>query len=204
MAGSSGGELCSEIARELAHIERSGCLRYLKVDYSALDRVCTYRRLLGSAGERLYTALSSVKRASEGCSRLQEAPDALKEDIYGSIYLEVKRALDLLEEEGKELGRGLGRLRRVAIGSSASLLLLDAALFMVAPQDLLVIALLITVAVFSALNMALSSAAPRLSTSIPVALGLLLLASSFEVGDPAKLSASAALLAVLIILQLYR
>jgi len=204
VAGPAGGDPCKDLARELAHIERSGCLRYLRVDYSILDNVCRYRKLFRSSGERVYLAYTSVKRASEECSNIQGVLDTSIDDIYGTIYLEVKRAMDMLEEEWSILRNALGRLRRITIGSSASLLLLDAALLMVAPENLAVLLALVAVAMFSALITALPGVAPRLSTSMPIALALVLLAISAGVRDPVKLSASIAVLAVLILAQLYR
>lgn len=191
--------ICEAMAKELTYIESSGCLRYIKIDYGFLSEVCRSQRLLKDAEQKLLEALSEVKRSSEICRTMQETPEHMREELYGQIYLGVKRAIERLEECLKIARDAILPLRRTAMGFSAALILLSTSSLILIPRDLLIIAILISIALFSAINIAITYIEPRVSITLTLILCLTLLASNILIGDITKIYASAAILTILIL-----
>ncbi|MDT7887807.1 MAG: hypothetical protein RQ885_02395 [Desulfurococcales archaeon] len=197
-----GNDLCEDLARELAYIESSGCLRYIRVDYNMLSKICASQRLQESIKYKIRESLLEAKRSSEICVKIQETPEPLREELYGQIYAGIKRMIDHLEDGERIARETLTPMRRAMIGFSISLILLDIASLISFSQDLLALAILVAVALFSTLNIALAYVEPKLSTVTALILSLALLVSSMWIGDPAKIYASTAILVIFILLNI--
>jgi hypothetical protein len=192
-------EICETLARELAYVESSGCLRYIRIDYGLLSEACRSWRVWKNAEQEILEALSEVKRSSEICKALHEAPEHVREELYGQIYFRIKRAIDRLEECLRIAREAISPLRRITLGFSASIIFLGASSLISIPQNLLALAMLIAIILFSAFNIALTYIEPRLSVTFTLILCLILSASNILIGDVIRLYVSAAILAILII-----
>ncbi|MEM1610907.1 MAG: hypothetical protein QXQ57_04590 [Sulfolobales archaeon] len=192
-------DICESLAKELAYIENSGCLRYIRIDYSLLSEACRLRRLWRDAEQRFLEVFSEVKRSSEICRMVRETPEHIREELYGQIYVGIKKAIDLLEEYSNIARKAISPIRRTALGFSASIILLGISNLILIPQNLLILALLITIVLFSALNIALTRIEPRLSIKSTLILCLALLVSSILIGDNTKIYASSIILALLVL-----
>ncbi len=191
--------ICEALARELAYVEGSGCLRYIRIDYGLLSEACRSQRIWRNAEQKILEALSEVKRSSEICRALQEAPEHMREELYGQIYFGIKRAIDRLEECSRIAREAISPLRRTALGFSTSIIFLGASSLISMPQNLLAMVMLIAVILFSAYNIALTYIEPRLSITSTLILCLALLAINILIGDTIRLYISAAILTILII-----
>lgn len=187
---------CQDLARGLAYIEKNNCLRYLRIDYGLLETVCRRYKAYGrDLAVEINEALRSIERSVEICREIQQVGGAFEEP-YGSIYLEVKRAIDILENTKRSIDRRARGFLTMMVGLSISLILLDIALLSTGPGDLLALLITLSAGVFSALNIVIALISPIASTALGIASSSLILSGSILSGGTIEISASIALLIV--------
>jgi hypothetical protein len=187
---------CQDLARGLAYIEKNNCLRYLRIDYGLLEAVCRRYKAYGrDLGLKINEALGSIERSVEICREIQEVGGAA-EEAYGSIYLEVKRAIDILESTKRVIDRRARGFLTMMAGLSISLTLLDIALLSGGPEDLLALLITLLAGVFSALNILIALISPIASIALGITSSSLILTGSLLYGGAIEISASIALLIV--------
>lgn len=187
---------CQDLARGLAYIEKNNCLRYLRIDYGLLEAVCRRYKAYGrDLAVEINEALRSIERSVEICREIQQVGGAFEES-YGSIYLEVKRAIDILENTKRSIDRRARGFLTMMVGLSISLILLDIALLSTGPGDLLALLITLSAGVFSTLNIVIALISPIASTALGIASSSLILSGSILSGGTIEISASIALLIV--------
>lgn len=192
----SGENPCQDLARGLAYIEKNNCLRYLRIDYGLLEAVCGMYRAYGrDLAAEINEALRSIERSVDICREIQQVGGA-SDELYGSIYLEVKRAMDILENTRRSIGRRARGFLTMMAGLSVSLILLDIALLSAGPGDLLALLITLSAGVFSALNIVIALISPIASIALGITSSSMILAASLLNGGAIEISASIALFIV--------
>ncbi|MEM2203774.1 MAG: hypothetical protein QXI22_05395 [Sulfolobales archaeon] len=192
--------ICRDLVGELAYIERSGCLRYIKIDYVLTSNVCSKSRI---GGDNIYKELESLvtnlRALRDVCTRIQETPESMREELYGVIYDVVRRTMERLREIYEELVR-MHRIHIASLtGLTIAMTLLAISIIMVAIDNFYIFTAAITAGFLSAASIAIANSSMRMSIATLIISGVILLICGMQIGDGIKAAASIIVIAISII-----
>lgn len=189
-------QVCNELVRELAYIEKSGCLRYIRVNYHLITRICSQRHISGESVEReLSSIIANVRASRDVCGKIPESPESMREDMYGSIYDAIRRSMEKLEMIYDEIRR-IHRLYILSLaGIAVSIMLLALSIIIASMNNIYIFVTALTAGFLSIASIAIANSSLRSSTMISIASGIMLLLCGIQIGDAIKTAASIAVLA---------
>lgn len=182
---------CSDLVRELAQIEKLGCLRYIKINYAVITNVCSTRYI---AKEHMWKEfedlIADIRASRDVCNKIQETPENMREELYGSVYYYVRRAMEKLEKIYEE-HRKTYRLYLLSLaGLAASMALLAISIMLTSIDNIYVFLPALAAGLLSIASVAAANSDIRSSIPIIVASGVVLTLCGIEIGDLVKIAAS--------------
>lgn len=184
-------QMCGDLVRELSHIEKLGCLRYIRVNYAVITSVCSAADIARKdVGKELEDIISSIKASRDACNKIQETPENMREELYGAIYYNVRRSMEKLEKIYEE-HRKTYRLHIFSLaGVAASMVLLAISILLVSIDNIYIFLLALAAGLLSITSIATANSSLRSSIAIIIVSGVVLTLCGIEIGDILKITAS--------------
>ncbi len=185
------GKVCSDLVRELAWIEKLGCLRYIKINYAIITSVCSTRYIAREHMGREFEDLAADIRASrDACNKIQEMPENMREELYGSVYYYVRRAMERLEKIYED-HRKTYRLYLLSLaGLAVSMTLLAISILLTSIDNIYIFLPALAAGLLSITSMATANSSIRSSIHIIIVSGAVLTLCGIGIGDIVKIAAS--------------
>ncbi|HWQ16640.1 MAG TPA: hypothetical protein VNL13_02280 [Sulfolobales archaeon] len=192
--------ICRDLVGELAYIERSGCLRYIKINYVLATNICSKSRIGGGNVYReIENLVMSLRALRDVCNRIQETPESMREELYGVIYDAVRRTMERLREIYEELVR-IHRIHIASLtGVAIAMALLAISIILVSVDNFYIFMAAITAGFLSVASVAIANSSLRISIASFIVSGIILLLCGIQIGDSLKAVASIIVIAISIV-----
>ncbi len=185
------GGVCSDLVEELAYIEKSGCLRYIKIDYTLITNICSRIQMdRGDIDRELGVLVSGLRDARNVCGKMQETPENMREELYGIIYSSVKRSMERLGEIYEELRRTYRLYIASLAGLAIAVALLSISIIITSTNNIYILMIAMIAGLLSLTSIAMANSSLRLSITISIASSTMLLLCGIQLGDVVKTIAS--------------
>ena len=192
--------ICRDLVSELAYIERSRCLRYIKIDYVLTTNMCSKSRI-GSDNiyKELENLVTNLRALRDVCNRIQETPESMREELYGVVYDVVRRTMEKLRDIYEELVR-IHRIHIASLtGLAIAMTLLAISIILVSVDNFYVFMAAITAGFLSVASIAIANSSLRIAIATFIVSGVILLLCGMQIGDGIKAAASIIAIAISII-----
>lgn len=192
--------MCRDLVRELGYIEKSGCLRYIKINYVLITSICSRGSIAGDALEReLGDIIASLKIPRDICSKMQETPENAREELYGAIYDNIRRIIGRMERIHENLERIYRLYTFSLVGIAVSIVLLSLSIILASMSNIYVFLASLIAGSLSIAGIAMLNGSLGIPALITIISSITLLLCGIQIGDAIKTIASIAVLATSIL-----